>query len=710
MPAPTRVITDKGRLLQAKIQAGNGLVTLDLTEVLADAGRAADGDLLTLEEAIDPRLNFIFDQKKALDDRAIIRIFLTNQGNPGNPNANPPIPPTPPLLTGFSLQQTCWFAQDPDEGRILYQIDRYETNPDGTGIPYVPALSEYPVTRSITSTIVINGGSGELIIVPIDPQSLASRQSIWDAIEEHNQDPDSHYDLIKSILDRDGVPIYHASPYQDFGIGGSYAYGHLRLSDNVNSELDEEGGTAATPAAIGNVYSTLLEMIQELSDEIEDIREIIAASNPNHPAIINVPATANLLQTITIDWSAGGDPGGLPLTYTLERSVNAGAWTLVADNIAGLSITDTTPNSQASIIYRIRAVNTLGLYSAWMVSSSVALSGVIYGEWWNGSGAARSNNNTIFAGGISGNVFQNTRVNDQVLSYNLNLVESSWTAMSQPRGGVAAATDGNNNILLASGIGVVSANVVGLVERYSAAGVRSTLPALNNPSVSPSGFNGMGVTDGSGNVWFGRNTANPHVNNINRYDVNGIRTDIATTDNNGNGARISTDGTNVVTLGEGSTWREVHRFTPAGVRTHFANLPAARSVFGVAQSGTTIVIAGSANPTDLRHSVLRMNNAGTFTTLANLTGDGSSGISGINDGDSNVLFNTGGFNGNIFVERYTPANVRSTLANLVHTTRQAGAVTDASGNAIFSSGGIQGAEIRIRLTRYNTAGAITGTT
>lgn len=176
----TVALTVKGKALNAKMQAGDGKVPLHLVELVAGAGRS--NDLVNLEEVVDPRLNFVFEQKAGQGVHARIRALLTNQGNP---HTNPAIPP---LVTGFSMQQMGFYAIDPDEGRILYQVYQFEINDQGSGIPYVPAAMERPWTY--TPTFIVTLTDEGLLQLTIDPNSLASRQSIWEVIElSANQDP-----------------------------------------------------------------------------------------------------------------------------------------------------------------------------------------------------------------------------------------------------------------------------------------------------------------------------------------------------------------------------------------------------------------------------------------------------------------------------------------------------------------------------------------
>ena len=174
----TRVTTAKGLALNAKIQAGTGNVSLPLIEVVAGAGRS--DDLANLEGVVDPRLSFVFESKSSVQAHAKIRLLLTNQGNPF---ANPP---EPPLATGFSMQQIGFYAQDPDEGRILYQVFQFEMNADGVGIPYVPSFIERPWTYN--PTFILTFSDAGVVTIAFDPNSLASRQSIWDAIEMSDVD------------------------------------------------------------------------------------------------------------------------------------------------------------------------------------------------------------------------------------------------------------------------------------------------------------------------------------------------------------------------------------------------------------------------------------------------------------------------------------------------------------------------------------------
>ena len=192
----TKITTNAGLALNAKIQAGTGKVPLPLTRVVADAGRA--DDLANLTAAVEPKLEFVFEKQTSVQSHAIIRIMLTNQGNPAA------VPAQPPLGAGFSLNMMLWFAEDPDVGEILYQVFRFEIDPEtGTGIPYVPAAHERLWTYNPEITITISDAG--VVTIEILPNSLASRQSIWDSIEMGDTDMPSsgvraHLRIISSVV------------------------------------------------------------------------------------------------------------------------------------------------------------------------------------------------------------------------------------------------------------------------------------------------------------------------------------------------------------------------------------------------------------------------------------------------------------------------------------------------------------------------------
>ena len=163
-------LTTKGQALNAKIQAGDGTVPLEITRVVTASGRCDDP--LNLDDVVDMRQTATITDRRTFGIRAAVTIILTNQGNP--------IMGEPPLLEGYSLTQFGMFAIDPDEGEILYRISQFE-RPN-----YVPAATEMGWTINPTWNFVTENASE--VIVNVDPNGLATLQRIWDAIELSDRD------------------------------------------------------------------------------------------------------------------------------------------------------------------------------------------------------------------------------------------------------------------------------------------------------------------------------------------------------------------------------------------------------------------------------------------------------------------------------------------------------------------------------------------
>lgn len=62
-------------------------------------------------------------------------------------------------------------------------------------------------------------------------------------------------ELTLSLANTGAAPKNHAHSSTAYGIGSSTLYGHLKLSDAVNSTSGVAGGAAATPAAVRSTYN-----------------------------------------------------------------------------------------------------------------------------------------------------------------------------------------------------------------------------------------------------------------------------------------------------------------------------------------------------------------------------------------------------------------------------------------------------------------------
>ena len=159
-------LTAKGQALNAKIQAGNGTVPLEITRVVSAAGYSPTP--LILNDVIDMKQTATIVRREIISFRAAIEITLTNQGNPSAGE--------PPLAVGYPLSQLGMYAIDPDEGEILYRISQFD-KPN-----YVPVATEMGWTINPTWNFIVGNASD--VIVNIDPSGLATVGQLNDHINE----------------------------------------------------------------------------------------------------------------------------------------------------------------------------------------------------------------------------------------------------------------------------------------------------------------------------------------------------------------------------------------------------------------------------------------------------------------------------------------------------------------------------------------------
>lgn len=90
---------------------------------------------------------------------------------------------------------------------------------------------------------------------------------------------------------------------------------------------------------------------------------VINNQRPNTPPSITIPSSISTGQSIVIKWGASTDPDGDAITYVLERKVNRGSYTVVAQT-QNLNYTDTVGDNWQYVQYRVKAVDSHGLSSS----------------------------------------------------------------------------------------------------------------------------------------------------------------------------------------------------------------------------------------------------------------------------------------------------------------------------------------------------------
>lgn len=135
----------------------------------------------------------------------------------------------------------------------------------------------------------------------------------------------------------------------------------------VSSNGRASGGSCAgtggvRPALI--LPSTLL---------VSDDGSVNTNTAPSTPGSITVPGSINGGDSITVSWGASSDAENNLEGYELERSVNGGSsWSNVYKGNAR-STTNTVPFGTESVMYRVRAYDSQGLYSSYKTSNQVTV-------------------------------------------------------------------------------------------------------------------------------------------------------------------------------------------------------------------------------------------------------------------------------------------------------------------------------------------------
>lgn len=170
------VLTKKGQLLQAKV--GTGIV-LALTKMKLGSGVLPAGTSLEdLTDLVTPEQNVGIASKEVLTDQKMCKISatITNVG----------------LSAGYYVRELGVFANDPDDGEILYAVTS-DSAPD-----YLPQEGgSTAVSQEFAVYIAASNASD--VNVSIDTGALATMGYVQLSINTHNEYPASHPDIREKI-------------------------------------------------------------------------------------------------------------------------------------------------------------------------------------------------------------------------------------------------------------------------------------------------------------------------------------------------------------------------------------------------------------------------------------------------------------------------------------------------------------------------------
>ncbi|WP_372011079.1 phage tail protein [Paenibacillus chitinolyticus] len=147
------VLTNKGRNLQAKAQTG---VTLNYTRMGVGDGQLGGQSIPVLTKLIGEKKSLAISKLKIqTQGRAVIGAVLSNQD----------------VTTGFYFREIGIYAQDPDEGEILYCYGNAGTNAE-----YIPPVGGADIIEKSIDAIVIVGNAAN-VTAEIDKSLVFASQN-----------------------------------------------------------------------------------------------------------------------------------------------------------------------------------------------------------------------------------------------------------------------------------------------------------------------------------------------------------------------------------------------------------------------------------------------------------------------------------------------------------------------------------------------------
>ncbi|GMB00447.1 hypothetical protein [Pelosinus sp. IPA-1] len=177
------ILTTKGQALQAKVDAGQTLLTL--TKMKIGSGVLPTGQTLQgLNDLVAPEMIVPISAVSAEGNVSTITGVITNAG----------------LTNGFNVRELGVFAQDPTLGEILYSITTDSAPdyfpPEGGAIT-VSEEFNYHITVSNASNVTAVLNSSGLVTVSILQQHNSDPNAHSEAIAKHNSSLNAHAGLLR---------------------------------------------------------------------------------------------------------------------------------------------------------------------------------------------------------------------------------------------------------------------------------------------------------------------------------------------------------------------------------------------------------------------------------------------------------------------------------------------------------------------------------
>ena len=177
----------------------------------------------------------------------------------------------------------------------------------------------------------------------------------------------------------DGAPLSYftvdtAKKHQEYKKGGRTGVTTFRTPSSQEEGMvcAPYGNTDIIIARVDYPYDTKTAMILDSNAIVNDDGSLTANTAPTTPASISVPASIQGGSTVAISWSASSDAQGNLEGYKVERSINSGAWSQIYQG-GGTSTTNNVAYGTNTVMYRVKAYDSMGLESGYKTSANVTV-------------------------------------------------------------------------------------------------------------------------------------------------------------------------------------------------------------------------------------------------------------------------------------------------------------------------------------------------
>lgn len=161
-------LTTKGKALLAKAQAGR--CTIKITKAQTGSGQYSSGEATDTRTSLKAPVQTLPIHSKEIQNGStlVLKVAITNKTSD-----------TDVLKSGYEIREFGIFAQDPDDGEILYSIATASTSdymPAYNGvIPSVISMSYYLEVANASSVTIVTAGG---LALQSDLEALADRVTI----------------------------------------------------------------------------------------------------------------------------------------------------------------------------------------------------------------------------------------------------------------------------------------------------------------------------------------------------------------------------------------------------------------------------------------------------------------------------------------------------------------------------------------------------